>query len=180
MNRLKKYDYLRLLLGISSTITGVLFCVFSTYSFMELFLGYLLASILLIFSLIMIIITFIKENEHFFRIFFYVFLIGISVCFFIDPSTIIKMVPILLGVFLICSGIIYLIKFIILKRVNLNSLFNILQVVIALLIIGIGVVFAIFYARIDTIITSILIGIPLTIFGILISIFAIIRLIRNR
>lgn len=179
MNLIHRHSLNTILLGLLSFVVGLLFLIFSNYDFMELFLGYLFASLILLFSIIMIVITFLRENEHFFRIFFYVFLIAISVWFFLNPTHIVLMIPIVIGVFLSVSGLVLIIKFIILKRANFGSYITIIKFVIYLLLIVAGILISVFYLKIDTVITSFLLGVPLMSVGVLFIALGVMRLIRN-
>lgn len=180
MNFLKKYNALKIIVSILLIAIGLLFCIFSAHPKMDIFLGYLFASVLLLIALGLIVITFINENRNFFRVLLYLLVVGLSVIIYIFPTIFVLSMPIFIGVFFIGAGIIFIIKFIILKRVSLKSLFNLFQLLGCLILIVVGLLFCIFYNKIDVYITSFIIGIPLFALGVVFLIFTIISMINNK
>lgn len=181
MNFLKKYDVLILISSLIIFIGGLLFVVFSYQTnFMRLFLGYFVGAILMISSLIYMIYRLIKDDIYFFRIVYSILLFGagFALCFY--PYFIVSLIPLFLGITISLVAIIFIIKFLILKKVSLKSMYNIVQLVLALILLAAGILFIVFYKKIDVYLTSIIIGIPLMVVGIAGILISLIRIIRNR
>ncbi len=179
MNIIKKYNYLKLIVSIILIVIGLLFCIFSAHPNMDVFLGYLIASILLLISVLLIIFTFINQSKNFFMVLAYLLIIALSVIIFLFPRIFVLSIPIVIGVFLSGLGVIFIIKFIILKRVSLKSLFNLFQLIGCLILITVGILFCIFYHKIDVYITSFIIGIPIFALGIIGIILTVIGMMRH-
>ena len=179
MNIIKKYNYLKLLVSIILIVIGLLFCIFSSHPNMDIFLGYLIASILLLISILLIVFTFINQSKNFFMVLAYLLIIALSVIIFLFPKIFVLSIPIVIGVFLIGLGVMFIIKFIILKRISLRSLFNLFQFIGCLILIAVGVLFCVFYQKIDVYITSFIIGIPIFVLGIIGIILTIIGIIKH-
>ncbi len=179
MNIIRKYNYLKLVVSLVLIAAGLLFCIFSAHPNMDVFLGYLIASLLILISTLLIIYTFINQSKNFFMVFIYILLIALSVIIFLFPQVFVLSIPVVIGVFLIGVGVIFIIKFIILKRVSLKSLFNLFQLLGCLILIAVGILFCVFYHKIDVYITSFIIGIPLFILGIIGLILTFIGMMRH-
>lgn len=175
-----KYNFLRLFYGVFFFVAGLLIAIFSSYSFMSYLLGYTLGAILILVGFFLILYVFIKEPEHFFRAFLYVILIAFGVMVIITPNLFVNYLILVIGIEIFSLGLLYWIKFIILKRVKLTSWFPIVQVVICFVLMLIGLCLAIFYRQIGTQMTAILLSIPLMIFGLYHMIMSMIKIIKNR
>ncbi len=179
MKDVNKYNALKFVVSFILMAAGILFCVFSYHDYMDIFLGYLFASTLLLVSIILIIYTFIKDSEHFFRVLIYLLIVALSIIVFIDPTIFVISIPIVIGVFLSGTGLFFIIKFIILKRVSLRSIFNIVQLIGCLILLVVGILFCVFYRQIDVYITSFIIGIPLFVLGLIVFLFSLFGLIKH-
>lgn len=177
---MNKYNFLRLFYGLFFFVGGLLVAIFSNYSFMSYLLGYTLGASLILIGLYLIFYVFIKEPEHFFRSFLYILLVGFGVMVIITPNLFVDYLILLIGIEIASIGLLYWIKFIILKKVKLNGWFPILQVVICFLFMGIGITSAVFYRQIGTQLTAILLSIPMMIFGLYNIVITMIRIIKNR
>lgn len=180
MKSIKNYYVLRMFISLVFVTLGILLLVFSSNKYMGDILGYAFGSVLVLTGLYFIINVFTKDQEHFFRCIIHLLIISAGVVVFIRPTIFVTSVPILLAVLLIGIGSLFTIKFIIIKRANMSSLFNITQLSIFILFIALGILVCVFYEYIDVIITSIIIGIPLILFGVLSFIYDVFKLIKNK
>ncbi len=176
---IKRNSLIKLFIGLIIFTLGILSLVYSTSSFMTTVLGYIIGILICLTSLFLIVYTFIKYPEHIYRYLIFALLLTSGVYCFIIPLAATTFICLFIGItFMLCS-LLYVVKFIILKHLTLRYWFNVVQLIICIVFFVLGISFAIFYNTIDTFLICMIVGIPLTIFGLFYVILMIIRLIAN-
>lgn len=170
---------IELFIGIFLLACGIPLMVFSSSSLMGDVLGYFIAGIMCILSIMLTIYTFIKTPEKFYLYFVYSLILVSGVYCFITPIAATTFICLYLGVSFMLISLLFFIKFYILKHVSFKHWFNIVQLFILIIIFLLGLALCMFFKTIDVILLCFLIGIPLTIIGLYLIILMSIRLIIN-
>lgn len=171
MKKVREYYFVKILIALFFIGAGFCLLYFSSYKYMNLVLGYIFASLLCLIGASLIVKVFFVNKEKFFNVILYLIMIALGVVVFLRPNIFVIAIPIVLGVLLLGIGLTFLIKFIIIKRAPMRSMFNVMQVIIFTLMMIIGVLFCVFYQKIDVIITSIIFGLPMIVFGVIFLIY---------
>lgn len=177
---IRKTSIIKLIVGIFLLTIGVLTLIYSTHSFMTNLLGILIGVFICLLSLFLVVYTFIKYPEHIYRYLIFSLLLTSGVYCFIVPLAATTFICLFIGITLMLCSLLYVIKFIILKRLTMRYWFNVVQLLICIILFVTGILFAIYFDTIDTFLICMIVGIPLSIIGVFYIILMTIRLIANR
>ena len=177
---IRRNSIIKLIIGVVLLTLGVITLIYSTHNITSTILGYIIGALICITSIFLIIYTFIKYPEHVYRYLIFSLLLTSGVYCFIIPLAATTFICLFIGITLMLCSLLYVIKFIILKHLTMRYWFNVVQLIVCIVLFGLGVSFAIFYNTIDTFLICMIVGIPLSIIGLFYIILMSIRLIANR
>ena len=180
MNNVRRNNLLLLLGGLVLIVIGLLFCIYSTNSFMEKFIGYLIGAGVIVTGASLVVYTFIKEPEHFYRNVYYSIVLSAGVIIIIDPSIVVEFLSLFVGITLSLFALLYFIKFILLKRLPMRNWFQITQLIVTILVFVAGILICVFYYKIDVFLISLIFGIPMIIIGLILVLLMSVRLVVNK